>query len=73
MKIEEKIEALLERVQKLELTLQTIEQRLTDLENGEFGTGIYLDGCSEADAEYIIGKQIKKAGEWWKRIIKMKK
>ena len=39
-----------------------------ELENGEFGTGIYLDGCTKADAEYISGKydnikEIKKEGE----------
>lgn len=41
---------------ELILKVQQLEQRVADLENGEFGTGIYLDGCTEADAEYIIKK-----------------
>lgn len=41
---------------ELILKVQQLEQRVADLENGEFGTGIYLDGCTEADAEYIINK-----------------
>ena len=48
---------------ELILKLQELEKRVTDLENGEFGTGVYLDGCTEADAEYISGKPIKKEGE----------
>ncbi|MBR3209153.1 MAG: hypothetical protein IKN65_00075 [Clostridia bacterium] len=49
-----------QKVKELELKIQELEERLTKLENGEFATGIYLDGCSEADVEYITGK---KAGE----------
>lgn len=41
---------------ELILRVQQLEQRVADLENGEFGTGIYLDGCTEADADYISGK-----------------
>jgi len=48
---------------ELTLKIQELEQRITDLENGEFGTGVYLDGCTEADAEYISGKPYKKDGE----------
>ena len=46
---------------ELMLRVQQLEQRVTDLENGEFGTGVYLDGCTEADADYI--KTVKKDGE----------
>lgn len=51
------------RLTELTLKIQELEQRVTDLENGEFGTGVYLDGCTEADAEYISGKSVKKDGE----------
>lgn len=51
------------KLTELTLKIQELEQRVTDLENGEFGTGIYLDGCTEADAEYISGKPYKKDGE----------
>lgn len=47
-------------VQELILQVQQLEQRVADLENGEFGTGVYLDGCTEADAEYIKAKKDKK-------------
>lgn len=48
---------------ELKLQLQLLEQRVTDLEQGSFGTGIYLDGCTEQDQEYISGGKFKKAGE----------
>lgn len=56
------------KMTELILKVQQLEQRVADLENGEFGTGIYLDGCTKADAEYISGKydnikEIKKEGE----------
>lgn len=51
------------KLTELTLKIQELEQRVTDLENGEFGTGVYLDGCTEADAEYISGKSVKKDGE----------
>ncbi len=44
------------KLNELILRVQQLEQRVADLENGEFGTGIYLDGCTEADADYISGK-----------------
>ena len=56
------------KMNELILKVPQLEQRVADLENGEFGTGIYLDGCTKADAEYISGKydnikEIKKEGE----------
>ena len=56
------------KLNELILRVQQLEQRVDDLEKGEFGTGIYLDGCTEADAAYISGKsnnnrEIKKEGE----------
>lgn len=51
------------KIQKdLTLTIQSLEKRVQDLENGEFGTGLYLDGCNELDREFITNKN-KKAGE----------
>lgn len=50
-------------IQELTLKIQLLEQRLTSLEQGNFGTGIYLDGCTEQDQEYIAGGKLKKAGE----------
>lgn len=49
-------------IKELTLQIQMLEQRIADLEEGNFGTGIYLDGCSESDAEFILGKT-KKVGE----------
>lgn len=50
-------------IQELTLKIQLLEQRLTNLEQGSFGTGIYLDGCSEQTQDYISGGKFKKAGE----------
>lgn len=49
-------------VRELLLRLQVLEDRVEKLEKGEFGTGIYLDGCSEATVEYIKSSE-QKAGE----------
>ena len=57
------MEELKQKLNELTLKVQELEQRIIDLENGEFGTGVYLDGCTDADAEYISGKPIKKDGE----------
>lgn len=51
------------KLTELILKVQELETRITALENGEFGTGVYLDGCTDADAEYISGKPTKKDGE----------
>lgn len=51
------------RLTELLLKIQLLETRVEKLEKGEFGTGVFLDGCTEADAEYIAGKPIKKEGE----------
>lgn len=56
------LEKLLKEIQEIKLQMQNLEQRVLDLEQGNFGTGIYLDGCSEGDVEYITNKT-KKAGE----------
>lgn len=60
--MEDKIKELEKKIQELTLFTQSLEARIADLENGEFGTGVYLDGCSEADADYIKPEN-KKEGE----------
>lgn len=60
--MEEKIASLEQTIRELNLKLQQLEDRLSTLENGEFGTGIYLDGCSEGDKKYIA-EISKKVGE----------
>lgn len=60
--MEEKIAVLEQTIRELNLKLQQLEDRLSSLENGEFGTGIYLDGCSEGDKKYIA-EISKKVGE----------
>jgi len=46
---------------EIKLYAQSLEKRIEALEKGEFGTGIYLDGCSEAAKEYIEN-ETKKEG-----------
>lgn len=60
--MEEKIVLLEQNIRELNLKIQQLEDRLSNLENGEFGTGIYLDGCSEGDKKYIA-EISKKVGE----------
>lgn len=55
-------EELLNLLNETKIELQLLEQRVKDLEDGSFGTGIYLDGCSESVVEYINTKT-EKAGE----------
>lgn len=57
------LEELNKKVNELTLVIQTLEEKVKDLEDGNFGTGIYLEGCAEADAEYISTKPEKKVGE----------
>lgn len=60
---DKEFEELKARIDRIELICQELGNRVDTLEKGEFGTGVYLEGCTEADAEYIIGKPIEKAGE----------
>jgi len=60
--MEEKIISFEQKIRELNLKIQQLEDRLSNLENGEFGTGIYLDGCSEGDKKYIA-EISKKVGE----------
>jgi hypothetical protein len=58
----ENLQKLEQMIRELNLKIQQLEERISNLENGEFGTGIYLDGCSEGDVSYIINSN-KKVGE----------
>lgn len=60
---DEEFEKLKNRIDHIELICQQLDSRVDKLEKGEYGTGVYLEGCSDADAEYIIGKPIEKEGE----------
>jgi len=60
--MEDKIKELEKKIQELTLFTQSLEARIADLENGEFGTGVYLEGCNEADKFYIKPEN-KKEGE----------
>ena len=60
---DKEFEELKARVDRIELICQELGNRVDNLEKGEYGTGVYLDGCTQADAEYIVGKPIEKAGE----------
>lgn len=60
---DKEFEELKARIDRIELICQELGNRVDNLEKGEYGTGVYLDGCTQADAEYIVGKPIEKAGE----------
>ena len=51
--MEEIIEKLTEKVDKITLTLNDLEKRIHDLETGSLGTGVYLDGAPDYVKEYI--------------------
>ena len=63
MDLEKKIEELSNKVTELILTVQTLEQRISDLENGEYNTGIFVDGCPDAVKTYLDKSNKKKEGE----------
>lgn len=48
-----KIRELIEKVDKLSLTINELEKRIHDLETGSLGTGVYLDGSPDYVKEYI--------------------
>ena len=45
--ISAKLDTIIKTQSDLTLTIQSLEKRVQDLENGEFGTGLYLDGCND--------------------------
>lgn len=61
--LEKEVKEIEARIAKIELLCQDFGKRIDQLEDKGFDTGVYFDGCNEADTEYIIGKPIKKEGE----------
>lgn len=59
------MDELKKQIKELQLFVQSLEQRVFELETGSFGTGVYLDGCNDADKEFIkpIVREDKKEGE----------
>ena len=51
--MEEKVKELEEKVDKLNLIINDLEKRLTNLETGSLGTGVYLDGTPDYVKDYI--------------------
>ena len=51
-----KLKTVIKSQNDLTLALQSLEKRVQDLESGEFGTGLYLDGCNELDREFIFNR-----------------
>lgn len=56
----EELKDVYKTLDELKLKVQLLESELQELKDGSFGTGIYLDGCSEATKDYISQT---KAGE----------
>ena len=61
-KVLEEIKKLTLKIEEQNLKIQQLEAELEKFKNGDFGSGIFLDGCSEADIQYITSKQDKKVG-----------
>lgn len=61
-KILEEIKNLKLKIEEQNLKIQQLENEFQKLKDGDFGGGIYLDGCSDADIKYITSKQDKKEG-----------
>lgn len=38
----------------LKLEVQTLENRIKDLEEGSMGTGVYFEGCPDYAKDYIL-------------------
>lgn len=49
----EELKDVYKALDELKLKVQLLESELQELKDGSFGTGIYLDGCSEATKDYI--------------------
>lgn len=55
--MEEKIAKLEEKVTELSAKLKELQQKVEDLSNGSLGTGVYLEGVSDYNKEFIIAKK----------------
>ena len=54
----EELKDVYKSLDELKLKVQILETQLQELKEGSFGTGIYLDGCSEATKDYISQKKV---------------
>lgn len=59
--LETQISELRRQLAELKAYVNNHEKRIKDIEDGEIGTGVYLDGVPEYAVEYIKGQ--KKEGE----------
>lgn len=51
--MEQKLNEITEKVDKLTLKVIELEKEIADLKNGSLGTGVYLDGTPEYVKDYI--------------------
>ena len=51
--MEEKVKELAEKIDKLVLRVNELEQVVQDLKKGSLGTGVYLDGAPDYVKDYI--------------------
>lgn len=58
--MEEKIKKLEETIAELKATVSQLAQKVEELENGSFGTGVYLDGVSDYNKDFITSKKGEK-------------
>lgn len=49
----EDLKEIIEKVDKIVLTLNSLEERIHNLETGSLGTGVYLDGAPDYVKDYI--------------------
>jgi hypothetical protein len=54
------MEELLERVNKLTLRVQSLEEQVLALQNGEYGSGVYLEGAPTIVQKYVNAQRAKK-------------
>lgn len=51
--MEEKVQDLIEKLDKLTLRVNELEQEVKNLKEGSLGTGVYLDGTPDYVKDYI--------------------
>lgn len=54
---------ILNDISTLKAEIMDIKKRLEILENGESGSGVYLEGCPDYAVEYIKAETKKREGE----------
>lgn len=51
------MEELIEKIDKMNLLIQDLEERVKKMETSSYATGIYVDGCKESDVKYILNDE----------------